>query len=26
VEVLTSLVMKTTANENDINDILQAFR
>jgi len=25
-EVLNSLIMKTTANENDINDILQTFR
>jgi len=25
-EVLNSLVMKSTANENDTNDILQTFR
>jgi len=25
-EVLNSLIMKITANENDINDILQTFR
>jgi len=25
-EVLKSLIMKITANENDINDILQTFR
>jgi len=25
-EVLKSLIMKTTANENDINNILQTFQ